>query len=358
MLEVDSPTCALRADGWEEEKAFGAPHALQAQARSASHPKAGKAISTQTCTHPTQVRMPARRVTYVSSPCTVPNCRHTPAPVTHPKWTSAHPRGMQATQIGARVRLPFLFLRVLFLSLFCPTTITLATKELSRLAPASQFLLKPGWRPAHDKAGEPGSRQLSGGGGAAKSVRALLSRVSPSPPLPPSWCHSTRRRPQGAQRAHCTAPDPGGGAAGLMVPGRGAPGVFPSPLAGPDRNRPLGARSNRDPGAPPGGVLGHPVGADRQGAARSRAAQALGSAAAAAAPAVGDPEQLQPRAAHLGARTWPEPRAMSGTLTPEHVLRSPPPGSPVPAPPGVRIRPCAASEEKNNLQIPGNRAAT
>lgn len=166
LLEVDSPTCALRADGWKEEKAFGDPHALQAQARSPSHPKAGKAISTQTCTHPTQVRSPARRVTYVSSPCTVPNCRHTPAPVTHPKWTSAHPRGMQATQIGARVRLPFPPLTPnpgsFLVPFFCPTTITLATKELSRLTPASQFLLKPGWRPRHDKAGKPGSRQLSG----------------------------------------------------------------------------------------------------------------------------------------------------------------------------------------------------
>lgn len=98
-----------------------------------------------------------------------------------------------------------------------------------------------------------------------------------------------------------------------MMPGLGAPGVFPSPLAGPDRIRPLGARSNRDPGAPPGGVLGHPAGTDRQGAAQSRAAQALGSAAAAAAPAVGDPEQLQPRAAHLGAGTWLEWRSASGT---------------------------------------------
>lgn len=143
-----------------------------------------------------------------------------------------------------------------------------------------------------------------------------------------------------------------------MVPGRGAPGVFPSPLAGLDRIRPLGTRSNRDPGAPPGGALGHPVGADCQGAARSRTALGLGSAAAAAAPAVGDPEQLQPRAAHLGARTWPEPRAAGGTLAPEHVPRSPPPGSPVPAPPKVRIRLCAASGKNNNLQIPGNRAAT
>lgn len=131
-----------------------------------------------------------------------------------------------------------------------------------------------------------------------------------------------------------------------MVPGRGAPGVFPSPLADPDRIRPLGAHSNRDPGAPPGGALGHPAGADRQGAAQSRAVLALGSAAAAAAPAVGDPEQLQPRAAHLGARTWPEPRVARGTLTPEHVPRSPPPGSPVPAPPKVRIRLCAANGGK------------
>lgn len=139
-------------------------------------------MSTQTCTHPTQVRTPARRVTYVSSPCTVPNCRHTPAPVTHPKWTSAHPRGMQATQIRARVRLPFLFSPGSFLVPFCPTTITLASKELSRLAPASQFLLKPGWRPAHDKAGEPGSRQLSGGGWRGDRIRpgTVLPRVASS----------------------------------------------------------------------------------------------------------------------------------------------------------------------------------
>lgn len=143
-----------------------------------------------------------------------------------------------------------------------------------------------------------------------------------------------------------------------MVPGRGAPGVFPSPLAGPDRIRPLGARSNRDPGAPPGGALGHPAGTDRQGAAWSRAAQALGSAAAAAAPAVGDPEQLQPRAAHLGARTWLEWRSASGTLTPEQVRRSPPPGSPVLAPPKVWIRLCAAGGgKKHSLQIPGHQAA-
>lgn len=195
--------------------------------------------------------------------------------------------------------------------------------------------------------GNPGvASSLVGGGGATESVRALFSRGSPPPPLPPSWCHSPRRRPRGAQRADCAAPDRGGGAAGRMVPGRGAPGVFPSPLACPDRIRPLGASSNRDPGAPPGGALGHPAGADRQGAARSRAAQALSSAAAAAAPAVGDPEQLQPRAAHLGARTWPEPRAVTGTLAPQQVPRSPPPGSPVSAPPQVRIRLCAASGEK------------
>lgn len=106
------PPALLEPDGWKEEKASRAPHALQAQAQSASHPKARKAISTQTCTHPTQVRTPARRVTYVSSLCTVPNCRHIPAPVMHLKWTGAHrPPGMKATQIGTRVRLPFLLPR-------------------------------------------------------------------------------------------------------------------------------------------------------------------------------------------------------------------------------------------------------
>lgn len=134
--------CRIRMPG-KKRKATG-PHALQAQELSASHPKDRKAISKQTCTHPTQVRTPARRVTYVSSPRTVPNCRHTPAPVTHPKWTSAHPptphppRDASHTDRGA-VRFPFLFPGS-FLVRFCLTTITLTTKELPRLAPVSQFL--------------------------------------------------------------------------------------------------------------------------------------------------------------------------------------------------------------------------
>lgn len=253
---------------------------------------------------------------------------------------------MQATQIPARVRFPFPFPDSLLVP-FCLTTITLATKELPRLALASQFLLKPGWRPEHDKAGDPGSRQLSGaggGGGAAESVRTLLSRVPPPPPR----CHSPF--------AVATA---GGSASRLDSPrlrrrrgeshgarARGFWGVSLAPLwPGPDP--PPWRPKQQGPRGASGRSSWPPRGADRQGTARSRAAQALSSAAAAAAPAVGHPEQLQPRATHLGARTWPEPRAVSRSLAPERVPRAPPPGSPVLAPPEVRIRLCAARGKKS-----------
>lgn len=156
--------CRIRMPG-KKRKATG-PHALQAQELSASHPKDRKAISKQTCTHPTQVRTPARRVTYVSSPRTVPNCRHTPAPVTHPKWTSAHPppppQGCKPHRSG-RGAVSISFPR--FFS--CPVLSNHNYLNNQRIAPTrtgvSVSLLKPGWRPEHDKAQEPGSRQLSGG---------------------------------------------------------------------------------------------------------------------------------------------------------------------------------------------------
>lgn len=126
---------------------------------------------------------------------------------------------------------------------------------------------------------------------------------------------------------------------------RGSRGVSLAPRrSGPDP--PPRRPQQQGPRGAPGRSCWPPGGTDRQGAARSRAAQALGSAAAAAAPAVGDPEQLQARAAHLGARTWLEWRSASGTLTPEQVRRSPPPSSPVLAPPKVWIRLCAAGGGK------------
>ncbi|MEJ1269499.1 hypothetical protein NN561_000310 [Cricetulus griseus] len=133
-----------------------------------------------------------------------------------------------------------------------------------------------------------------------------------------------------------------------MVPGRGAFGVSPSPLAGPGWIRPLGARSNRDPGAPPGGALGHPAGPiakELPGVAQPRrSARPLPQRR----PLSGTQSSCSP-----APRTWaPAPglshalRA-SGSLAPERVPRAPPPGSPVPVSPKVRIRLCAARGNKN-----------
>lgn len=104
---------------------------------------------------------------------------------------------------------------------------------------------------------------------------------------------------------------------GRMVPGRGALGVSPWPLAGRGWIRPLGTRSNRDPGAPPGGALGHPAGPiakELPGVAQPRrSARSLPQRR----PLSGTQSSCSPAAAaaaaaHLGARTWPEPRAASG----------------------------------------------
>lgn len=132
---------------------------------------------------------------------------------------------------------------------------------------------------------------------------------------------------------------------GRMVPGRGALGVSPWPLAGRGWIRPLGTRSNRDPGAPPGGAFGHPAGPiakELPGVAQPRrSARSLPQRR----PLSGTQSSCSPAAAaHLGARTWPEPRAVAMSAC---VPWAPPLGSPVPEPSKVSIRLCAARGEKS-----------
>lgn len=124
----------------------------------------------------------------------------------------------------------------------------------------------------------------------ADSVRALLSRVSP-PPLRSLTPVATA----GGSASRLCSPRPGrryGGSHGARA--RGSRGISLAPCR-PGLDPPPRHPQQQGPWGAPGRSFWPPGGADRQGTARSRAAQALSSVAAAAAPAVGDPEQLQPR---------------------------------------------------------------
>lgn len=160
MLEVDFPTCALGTEWLGRRESLWGP---------ARPPGPGaERVPPQSREGDFHVDLhPSHTSPHASSPSHLRKLAvHSPKLQTHTRTCHASemdrrppPRNASHTDPDAGAAfLPF----PLVLVPFCLSTITLATKELPGLAPASQFLLKPGWRPEHGKVGEPGSRQLSG----------------------------------------------------------------------------------------------------------------------------------------------------------------------------------------------------
>lgn len=162
LLEVDSPTCSL-GTGWVEGR-----ESLRGPARPPGPGAERVPPQSQEGDFHADLH-PSHSSPHASSPSHLRKlAMHSPKLQTHTRTCHASemdrrpppPRNASHTDRDAgAASIPFT--PGSFLVPVCLTTITLATKELPRLALASQFLLKPGWRPAHDKTGEPGSRQLS-----------------------------------------------------------------------------------------------------------------------------------------------------------------------------------------------------